>query len=223
MHEMDLIEDYPSKIAEMLVRGEVDMGLIPVAATLQLSSWNVVGNYCIGAEGAVASVCIFSEVPMEAIERVYLDYQSKTSINLAKLLLKEYWKKDVLLIDAAAENYRNKITGTTAAVVIGDRALEQRLQSKYIYDLGEAWMKHTGLPFVFAAWIANKTLPAQFVAAFDEANAKGLQYLPEVVAENPFDAFDLTQYYTKYISYPLTKDKERGMELFLSKLASNNK
>jgi chorismate dehydratase len=218
MHEIELIEDYPAKIAQMLIDDEVDIGLIPVAATLRLKEWQIVGEHCIGAEGEVASVCIFSEVPMEEIEEVYLDYQSRTSINLAKVLLREYWKKEVRFIDAKGEDFRRHISGVTAGVVIGDRALEQRLRSRYIYDLGAAWKAHTGLPFVFAAWIANKQLPAEFAASFDEANALGLKHIPEVIAENPFPAYDLHTYYTENISYGLTKEKRRGMEVFLGKI-----
>ena len=218
MNEIELVEDYPAKIAQMLIDDQVDVGLIPVAATRRLPEWHVVGDYGIGSEGAVASVCIFSEVPIEEVETVLLDYQSRTSVNLARILLKEYWKKDVQFVDASGEDYRSNIKGTTAGVVIGDRALQQRLRSKYIYDLGEAWKAHTGLPFVFAAWIANKPLPKEFEERFNEANANGLQHINEVVYENPFPAFDLYEYYTRCISYQLTEEKRKGMALFLEKL-----
>lgn len=223
LNEIELIEDYPSKIAQMLIDDEVDIGLIPVAATLRLNEWYINSDYCIGSVGAVASVCIFSEVPIQEVEKIYLDYQSRTSVNLAKILLKEYWKKEVEIIDATGEDYRDKLTGTTAGVVIGDRALEQRQKSKYIYDLGEAWKNHTGLPFVFAAWIANKKLPENFVKAFNEANALGLNNIDKVVAENHFEHFDLHQYYTSCISYNLDDEKKKGLELFLSKLKSLNR
>ena len=181
VNEIELIEDYPSKIAQMLVDDELDIGLIPVAATLRLNEWYIDSDYCIGSDGAVASVCVFSEVPIEKVERVYLDYQSRTSVNLAKVLLKEYWKKDVEFIDAKREDFRDQISGRAAGVVIGDRALEQRSKLKYIYDLGEAWKNHTGLPFVFAAWIANKELPEEFITAFNEANATGLKRIEDVI------------------------------------------
>lgn len=223
INEIELIEDYPSKIAQMLIDDEVDVGLIPVAAILKLKEWNMVTDYCIGSDGPVASVCIFSEVAMKQIEKVYLDYQSQTSVNLAKILLQQYWKKNVELIDANSEDYRNQIKGTTAGVIIGDRALEQRTKSGYIYDLGEAWKKYTGLPFVFAAWIANKQLPEKFVRDFNEANAFGLKHLDKVIAENPFSFFDLKKYYTKYISYNLDEEKKKGMELFLKQLRNLNK
>jgi chorismate dehydratase len=218
MDRIHLIEDYPARIAQMLIDDQVDVGLIPVAATLRMESWNIVGDYCIGADGAVASVCIFSEVPMEDVTEVVLDYQSRTSVNLAKVLLREYWKKKVSFIDASGEDFREHIKGTRAGVVIGDRALEQRHRSTFIYDLGEAWKQHTGLPFVFAAWIANKELPEDFKAAFNEATGSGLQHLTEVIAENPFKSFDLCNYYTQCIDYRLDEAKKKGLALFLQKL-----
>jgi chorismate dehydratase len=218
INDMELVEDYPSRIAQMLIDDEVDLGLIPVAAVLKLPHWNIVSDYCIGSNGPVASVCIFSEKPMEQIERVYLDYQSRTSVSLARVLLKEYWKKEVAFINATSEDFRDQIKGTTAGVIIGDRALAQRQKSNYIYDLGEAWKQHTGLPFVFAAWISNKELPAGFMKAFNEANRLGLENISEVIQSNPFPLFDLDQYYRKFIDYSLDEEKRKGMDLFLQKL-----
>ena len=109
INDMELVEDYPSRIAQMLIDDEADLGLIPVAAVLKLPHWNIVSDYCIGSNGPVASVCIFSEVPMDQIERVYLDYQSRTSVSLARVLLKEYWKKEVEFINATSEDFRDQI------------------------------------------------------------------------------------------------------------------
>src|SRR5574338_133967 len=114
LNEIELIEDYPSRIAQMLIDDEVDIGLIPVAATLRLKEWYIDSDYCIGSDGTVASVCIFCDVPIGEVKKVYLDYQSRTSVNLAKVLLKEYWKKEVKLIDATGEDFRDQIAGTTA-------------------------------------------------------------------------------------------------------------
>ena len=218
INDMELVEDYPSRIAQMLIDDEADLGLIPVAAVLKLPHWNIVSDYCIGSNGPVASVCIFSEVPMDQIERVYLDYQSRTSVSLARVLLKEYWKKEVEFINATSEDFRDQIKGNTAGVIIGDRALAQRHKSGYIYDLGEAWKQHTGLPFVFAAWISNKELPAAFMNAFNEANRFGLEHIGQVIQSNPFPLFDLEQYYRKYIDYNFDEEKRKGMNLFLQKL-----
>ncbi len=217
-NEIELVTDYPAKVAQMLIDDEIDVGLIPVAATLKLGEWHIASDYCIGANGQVASVCLFSDLPLNEIEKVYLDYQSRTSVNLARILLAEYWKKDVEFIDARGEDFREQIRGTTAGVVIGDRALEQRASSSFIYDLGEAWKNHTGLPFVFAAWISNKQLPAGFIDSFNAANAMGFDHLDEVIAANPFEAYDLGVYYRKCVSYNLDEPKKKGMHLFLEKL-----
>ena len=218
MDRIDLIEDYPAKIATMLLNDEIDVGLIPVAVIPQLKQHFIVTDYCIAAEGEVASVALFSEVQMEKIDKVVLDYQSKTSVNLAKILLKEYWKKEVVFEDAK-EDFLQHIGGSTAAVVIGDRALQLANHSKYVYDLALAWKSFTGLPFVFAAWIANKPLGADFEAAFNLANADGLQHIDEVVAEEHYASYDLKKYYTENISYVLTNKKRKGLALFLKKLA----
>ena len=218
INDIDLIEDYPSRVAQMLINDKIDVGLIPVAAIPQLSEHHIVSNYCIGADGPVASVGIFSDLPIEQLKNIYLDYQSKTSVNLAKILLKDFWNKEVNFLPANSEDFRSSINGDTGAVLIGDRALEQRSKSKYVYDLGEAWKKYTGLPFVFACWVANKKLPGEFLASFDEANGLGLKHITEVVEENKFTDFDLTDYYTNYISYNLDEGKRKGMNLFLQLL-----
>lgn len=218
MEQVELIEEYPSKIAGMLVDGTIDVGLVPVAIIPKLQEWNILPGYCIGAEGDVASVCLFSEQPIEEINRILLDYQSRSSVNLCKILLKHYWQKEVVLEDAGLD-FREQIKGTTAGVVIGDRALEQRKISPYIYDLAGTWKAMTDLPFLFAAWIANKKLPDDFITLFNEANAVGLNNLDAVIAENPYSTYSLKTYYTENISYQLTEDKKKGLELFLKLLA----
>jgi len=174
-------------------------------------------DYGIAADGKVASVCIFSHVPLEEIETLYLDYQSKTSVRLAQLLLETYWKKEVVY-KPAAENFMEHINCKNAAVIIGDRALKQLPNFKYIYDLAEAWKDLTGLPFVFAAWITNKKLPEDFISSFNEANAEGLKHIDKVVAENSFPYFDLKIYYTEQIHYLLDERKKEGLNLFLKML-----
>jgi chorismate dehydratase len=212
--DIELIPDYPSNLAKDLIDGTIDLGLVPVAVIPHLKKWWLIGDHCIGCDGPVASVCIYSEVPMEQIETVLLDYQSRTSVELAKILLKEYWKKKVILVDAP-DGFESQIKGTTAGLVIGDRSLEQRKISPYAYDLGEAWKDHTGLPFVFAAWISNKALDEQFIDAFNEANEYGIHHISEVIPLLDKKLFDLEEYYRKYISYPLDGRKIKGLEKFL--------
>jgi chorismate dehydratase len=214
--EVDLYKAYPAQIAQDLLEGKLDIGLVPVAVIPLLKEAHLVSKYCIGAEGDVASVCIFSKVPMAQIEKVYLDYQSRTSVQLARILLANYWGKEVIFLQAQ-EGYIEEIGGTTAGVIIGDRALVARDQFPYIYDLAGAWVKHTGFPFVFATWVANKPIPTEFIFAFDKAIAYGLSHLEEVIADIPVSAqsYNLYQYYTENISYSFTAEKKEGMKLFL--------
>lgn len=214
MNDIELTLEYPSELARKLKAGEIDMALLPVAAMQTIEGARIVSDYGIGADGKVASVCIYSQVPMDEIEYVYLDYQSRTSVRLAQLLLEKHWGKQVIY-KQAPENYIEYINGTIAGVIIGDRALKQLTNFEYIYDLAEAWKDFTGLPFVFAAWIANKDLPQDFVDAFNEANKEGLKHIDKVVTENPFPYYDLKKYYTENIHYYLDEEKRKGLDLFL--------
>jgi chorismate dehydratase len=216
MNDIELYEAYPAMVAQMLLEGSADVGLIPVAVIPELNESHIITDYCIGCDGPVASVCIFSEVPMEKITKIYLDYQSRSSVMLAKILLKKYWKSNAEIIHAKEESFINEIKGTTAALVIGDRALQQRQISPYIYDLGEAWKSHTGLPFVFAAWVSNKKLSDEFTADFNYANGQGIQYIDEVLNQNQYDNFDLNKYYHEFISYQLDEEKRKGLKKFLT-------
>jgi chorismate dehydratase len=214
LQQIELIKEYPSKIAQRLLNDEIDVGLVPVAIIPQMKEHYIVSDYCIGAEGNVASVCLFSETEINRVDRVLLDYQSRTSVALCKVLLKNHWKKKVVFEDAK-NDFSKEIKNNTAAVLIGDRALQQRKISKYIYDLGGEWKTMTGLPFVFAAWIANKKLPEDFVALFNQKNAEGINNIDAVIKQTQCNFYDLNIYFKQNISYTLNEKKLRGMKLFL--------
>jgi chorismate dehydratase len=214
MEEIDLKTDYPARIATMLLEDEIDVGLVPVSIIPRMRDYHINTNYCIGSKGPVASVCIFSDNPLDQVNTVLLDYQSRTSVQLAKLLLREYWKIKPRLVEAG-EDFREQIKGDTAGLVIGDRALEQRLISPYIYDLGEAWQKLTGLPFVYAAWISNKKLDDRFVRQFNQANGIGIQNINSVLEGLQYDLYDLHRYYSENISYLMDDQKMKGLREFL--------
>jgi chorismate dehydratase len=219
-NEIELIPDYPANLARDLIDGTIDLGLVPVAVIPQLKQWWLIGDHCIGCEGPVGSVCIFSDVPIEKAERVLLDYQSRTSVELAKILLRDHWKVDVELINAG-EDFQNEIRGTTAGLVIGDRSFIQRKNSRYVYDLGEAWKQHTGLPFVFAAWISNKPIDEQFVKSFNDANAFGVKHVSDVIPMLDNNLFDLEDYFKNYISYKLDEEKKKALQIFLEYLEND--
>ncbi len=214
--EIELVLDYPANLVNALKNDQIDIGLIPVAALLDLDSYQIVSDYCIGTEGEVASVCVFSEVPMEQIDTVILDYQSRTSILLCKLLFEQYWKKPVHFIEAQDESYIEKIKGNVAGLVIGDRALKSRSKFEYSYDLGLGWKEMTGLPFVFAVWVSLNPLNEEFLQSFNLANQEGLAHLQEVASQAYFLEYDVAYYFTHNISYLLSNEYKQAMELFFN-------
>ncbi len=214
INDIDIVLDYPSRLAQSLQDGTIDIALLPVAAIPGIPGAHIVSDYGIGADGNVVSVAIFSQVPMEEIETVYLDYQSRTSVRLAQLLLENHWKKKVVF-KPAPENFIEYINGKNAGVIIGDRALKQLHNFEYVYDLSAAWKDYTGLDFIFAAWVANKPLTEDFTTRFNAANATGLKHLEKVIAENHFPYYDLYTYYTDNIKYYLDDRKKKGLARFL--------
>lgn len=212
--DIELSVDYPAVLAQKLKKEEIDVALLPVAAMASIEGARIIADYGIAADGNVASVAIFSNVPMEEVEVVYLDYQSRTSVMLAQVLLKHHWKKEVQF-KPTEQGYINDIKDTTAAVIIGDRALEQLNNFEYVYDLAEEWKKYTGLPFVFAAWVSNKDLPETFIQAFNQANAAGLEKIDLIVKDTLFTHFDLEQYYKVHIHYHIDGEKKKGLNKFL--------
>ncbi len=214
-NEIELSFDYPAKVAAKLLNDEIDVGLIPIAVLPKLNEYHIISDYCIGASSTVASVCLFSDVPLNEIREVLVDYQSRTSAALLKVLLKEFWQIEPVLIDTS-NGYQQSIKGTTAGLVIGDRALKQRVHSAFIYDLAESWIEMTGLPFVFATWVANKKLPENFIQSFNETTSIGLTHIDEIVAGIHFPEYDMNHYYRVNIDYVLDSKKREGIKRFLS-------
>jgi chorismate dehydratase len=215
LDQIDLSLDIPSDCAQKLIDDKVDIGLIPVAATLSLPQWEIVSAYCIGAIGAVNSVFIFSNCDIKNVKRVQLDPQSRSSNNLARVLLKNFWKIQPELIIGAAD-YSQSADNQTAFVQIGDRTFGKTNQYPFVYDLAEEWQKLTGLPFVFAAWIANKPIPANFIQEFDKALKLGLDHRKELLKELPQRPdFDLEDYLMHRLDFNLTEDKKKALYLFL--------
>ncbi len=216
--KIDLQLDIPSVCAQKLLDGKVDIGLIPVAVIPKLKEKYIISNYCIGAVGKVASVMLYSEVPLEKITEVLLDYQSRTSVSLVKVLAQKFWKVSPKWI-AANENFETEIKETTAAVIIGDRTFGLENKYKFSYDLAEEWQKFTSLPFVFACWVSNKQLPETFITEFNAALKRGLNNRSELIIElqksNKY-ATNVDTYLNQNIDYDYDSAKKEGLELFLS-------
>ena len=207
--------DNPTDCAQKLIDDVVDIGLIPVAAVLSLPRWEIISDYCIGAAGAVNSVFIFSNCDIKDIKTLQLDPQSRSSNNLARVLLKNYWKTDHLMIENAID-YSVSSGPHTAFVQIGDRTFGKKDKYPFVYDLAEEWQKFTGLPFVFAAWIANKPIPQVFMDEFNQALRYGLDHRAELLKELPARAdFDFEDYLMHKLDFDLTEDKKKALYLFL--------
>lgn len=216
---VELALDYPSNLSAALQKGRLDVALLPVAAIPQIPNARVISKFGIASARKVASVCLFSQVPFDEIQEIYLDYQSRSSVALLRILLRDYWHIRPMLQEAD-EHYIDRIGGKTAGIIIGDRALANLNRFEYVYDLAEAWHEHTQLPFVFAVWVSNIELSEEFTNAFDAAVGEGLQHLDEIIATNPFHAYNLGVYYRENMSYELDEDKQKGMKLFLKAIKS---
>lgn len=215
INQIDLSLDNPSDCAQKLIDDVVDIGLIPVAATISLPHWEIVSDYCIGAVGPVNSVFIFSNCEIHQVKTLQLDPQSRSSNNLAKVLLKNFWQIQPELITSAPD-YSQSTDEYTAFVQIGDRTFGKAENYPYVYDLAAEWIKFTGLPFTFAAWIANKTIPQEFINSFNQSLQYGLDHREDLFKQIPMrNDFDIRDYLTRRIDYPLTEPKKQALYLFL--------
>ncbi|HQV01710.1 MAG TPA: menaquinone biosynthesis protein, partial [Bacteroidia bacterium] len=169
----------PHICAQQLMQNHAQIGLIPVAALPAIPQARIISNYCIGANKEVDSVLIVSKVPIKMVTHLYLDYQSRTSVLLAQILLKFFWQKEVILL-AANPGYENEINHTTAGVIIGDRALRLKAQFEFVYDLAQAWHQYKKLPFMFAAWVSTLPVSNSFETKFNQACAAGLAAIPAI-------------------------------------------
>ncbi len=207
LNQVEMTLDIPSACARKMISGEADLGIVPVAALPEITNYRIVTDYCLGADGPVDSVFIFSKKPVEEISTLRLDSHSRTSNALARVLLRFYWKNDVEIVESEDAD---------AFVQIGDRTFGKKHQTPYYYDLAEHWKAFQGLPFVFAVWVANKPLPEAFVEAFNEALGRGVAQRKEVaegIEKRP--DFDFVHYLNTNIDYPLDARKRRAIEVFL--------
>lgn len=218
--KVTLALDIPSVCAQKLMDGTVAVGLVPVAVIPHLKEHYIISDYCIGAEGKVASVMLYSNVPLAQISEVLLDYQSRTSVTLVQVLAANLWKINPKWTNAA-QGYENQVKDTTAAVIIGDRNFGLERKYQYSYDLAEEWQKLTGLPFVFACWVANKKLSQRFINDFNVALKFGLDNRLNLVSElsKSYPATDVANYLYQSIQYTYDAPKKKALNLFLDYLS----
>lgn len=209
----------PAKCAESLLKKEAAIALMPVGALLSFEKIMLLPNYCIGADGAVNSVFIFSQKPIEEIDTLILDRHSRSSNGLAKILLQRYWKNKVAFINSEDKNF-DSIKDNVAGVVIGDKALKIRQNYLYQYDLGEYWRKLTSLPFAFAVWAYYEEMVSpEMLNRIQIALADGVAHRAETALTSAAE-YGLTpeaalSYLTQDIQYEFTYQRQQAVDLYL--------
>jgi chorismate dehydratase len=176
----ELVSDVPARVAEMLRAGEVDVGMIP-SIEYALGEYAIVPGVAIGSRGAVRSVVLLHERPLESLRSVALDTSSRTSVALVRILLRERLGRDPEYVEMAPDA-RAMLRRADAALLIGDPALYFDGPARRV-DLGQAWYDATRLPFVFAFWAARPdALGDADVARLQQALAAGLRHVPQIAS-----------------------------------------
>jgi chorismate dehydratase len=214
-----LTTDHPSDCAEKVITGKADIGLIPVAALPLVKNHEIITDYCLGAYGKVRTVLLLSNCRFDEITTINLDYRSISSVNLARILAKNYWKKEFIWKSTSELFNFCNISDNEAIVLIGDQCFEYEKCFMHKTDLAEEWYKFTGLPFAFACWTANRKLDPQFLKEFNEVLALGVRNIPSVVEKyghtGTIRGEDLRIYLTQNMNFDLNEDKRKAIKLFL--------
>lgn len=215
----------PSELARQLFEGDVDAALAPVAPLATHGDLEVVPDVAIGCDGPVRSVVIVGEQPIETLYEVMLDAASRTSVVLARILLRELrGGSEPRYFARPASEIVDAVSGSRGGLLIGDPALEAEGRFPYVLDLGAAWKQLTGLPFVFAVWIARRgVLDADDCRVLRESLALGLAERADIAAAwqrgRGGEAEEHQRYLTENIRYDLDERAIAGMREFLRRAA----
>jgi chorismate dehydratase len=211
----------PARCAEMLVRGEVAAALVPVIEYQRMPNVSVVPAVCVGARRAVRSVVLVTRLEdLRDVRRVALDESSRTSAALVRIILREFYGRDVETT-ARSPDVRAMLDESDAALVIGDPAMTFAREGLRVHDLATLWREHTGLGFVFAMWMAHELDTATVRAAdFVGARDEGLAHLEEIVADYSaqlnLPREELRDYLTRNVSFDLDEEMRAGLELYFA-------
>jgi cyclic dehypoxanthinyl futalosine synthase len=206
-------------VARRIAEDEADVALMPVAAAASIGDLRMLRGSAIGARGKVRSVLLVSERPLEELDEVALDLSSRTSVVLARLLLRERLKREPKLVGLAARDAIAHVGEGRGAVVIGDPALGLEGRFPYALDLAEAWYQWTGLPFVFAAWCGRRgALSAEDERLFDAARVRGLQHRDALAdahaAASGLPQESLRSYLRESLRYAFGEEEREGLQRF---------
>jgi chorismate dehydratase len=217
--QWELVLDYPSRLADALRAGRLDVGLIPSIEFARVPGCTIVSDACIACEGRVESVRLYGRVPAKQVRRLALDEGSRTSAALVQILLRRRWGArptiEPLPIGAAVES-----STADAVLLIGDRgmtAVPGRFE--FIWDLGQEWSQWTGLPFVFALWVARPGFePGDLGEMLSAARDEGLRRLPEIARRQApvvgVSEQDCLEYLRDRLRFRLGPAERGGLERF---------
>jgi chorismate dehydratase len=223
----ELVFDLPSRLADQLAAGELDVALIPSIEYFQNDAYTIVSDACIGCRGPVMSVKLLSRVPMENIQTLALDEGSRTSVALVRILLQERFGLSPRLLPFPLGVSTDQL-GADAVLMIGDRAMHPPAGFVEEWDLGDQWCRWAELPFVFAMWVARKSESrdrarwcsqlAEIEQALTRARDSGVAHLPEI-AQREAAAVGLTEaqclsYLKDNLYFFLGPRERRGLDLF---------
>jgi chorismate dehydratase len=214
--------DFPSRLADRLRGGELDVALIPSVEYLRWASlgYEIIPEVSIAARGAVRSVKLFSRVPIPEIERLALDAGSRTSHALARVWLDAAHGVRPGQVELLPMGMPIEESTADAVLLIGDRAMTVGHDHFFgVVDLAEAWTQLTGLPFVFALWVAR---PGAELGSLPEAllrsRADGLAHADVLAREHGprlgLDVATCYDYLTRVLSYDLGEPEVRGLLRF---------
>lgn len=220
--QFELRFDVPSKCAELLHEGAIDLGLIPSIEynhPITRTEYSIVPDLAIASSGPVASVAIYSQRPMPDVRSIALDTSSRTSVALVRVLCKREFKISPRL-EHRGPDLDEMLAACDAALIIGDNALMRDGDgSVEKIDLGEVWMRTTGLPFVYAFWAGRHgCLSPRDVEVLHGARDRGLQHTSEIAREYfaglPERQAMGVRYLRDNIKYSLGAQERAGLELF---------
>lgn len=216
----ELILTPPSQCPAFVDDGSAEIALVTVAEIAKLKrKVSVVGDYCLGTQGTVRTVVLLANRPIKELKRIYTDPDSCTSNNLAKILCKEYWGIEPEFV--MRKGHTEIDCGDDCGyVLIGDRVFDYENRFNYCTDLSTEWMKMTGLPFVFAAWVAVEGVENEVLEALNSALKYGVEHIEDAVDAHDYpDRKQAIDYLTKNLDFKLDSAKRHAMELFTEKMS----
>ena len=211
--------DVPAQCAALLHEGRVDVGLIPAIEYLR-GDYRIVPGVAIGSDGPIASVALFSRVPVEKIGTVALDISSRTSVALTRILCAKRWKIAPKLTPNEP-NLRGMLARADAALLIGDPALDTNAKALGVtkIDLGTEWRALTGLPFVYAMWTGREgVVQGEHIAELQAARDRGVAAIPEIArragSADEGRAVRVRRYLSDNLKYGLGPREIEGLRRF---------